>query len=185
MQRWDNKKVTREEKLKVIQNLLSGILDISTYRPPRNYTVLLENDKATVKHYNSEDIELSLEQYELWKQSLSEQDLCFIVNVQDYSAKDAIVIPSDSEGEPIVFRPDPRFKSIANEWEEIKTYNEPEGQDLRERVKDEPKEQPKREARKSPKNEVTNDLPADENLPVLPNYGKLSEYGQTWKLRRN
>jgi hypothetical protein len=185
MQKWAKGKASKEEKLTFIQNFLSGMLDLTTYRPPKNYTVMLENNKATVKHYNSEDLELTLEQYELWRQSLSEQDLLFVVNVQDFSAKDAIVIPGDSESQPVIFRPDPRFKSIANEWEEIKTYNEPEGQDLRERVKDEPKEQPKREARKSPKNEVTNDLPADENLPVLPNYGKLSEYGQTWKLRRN
>jgi hypothetical protein len=185
MQRLDSKKVSKAEKLQVIQNLISGILDISNYRPPKNYTVLLENDKATVKHYSEGDLELSLEHYELWKQTLGEQDLLFVVNVQDYSAKDAVVIPGDHESEPVILRPDPRFK----QWEEVRTYGEEEGQDLRERVKDEPKEQPKRQARKSPKKDLKNDIPAikleDDIFPILPNHGKISDYGKTWKLRRN
>jgi hypothetical protein len=158
-----------KDKLTFIQNLLSGMIDISTYKTPQVYNVFVreEEERYEVRGLlskKSEPVVFNQEQYDSWHGTLSEQDMVFIIRNQKGNEPLIEVAPNRIEPVPVVER-------------------------LEERPKDVQTIAPKTEARKQPKKRLKNDpatieaIQVRDEIFIMKSYGKLSEYGDTWKIQ--
>jgi hypothetical protein len=103
------RRVDTKQKLSFLRSLLSGVVDMSALLPARYYTTVVRDGKVTISEAGEQDIEMSPEQYEQWKQTVRPEDVLFETIAQDFSGEIVGVIPGNAEAEPVLFVSDPRF----------------------------------------------------------------------------
>jgi hypothetical protein len=165
-------KISRDQKLKVIQNLLSGVIDLTQYRAPRSYQVFACNGQYEVTgcltdNQDNQLMVLNEEQYKAWHETLGEQDVLFIIRWDEYTQHDEQLSPSqhlakyDAE----------RLKELEQEVQTIAP-------------KTEPVKTPKKSLRIDPVS-IEETITVNKEVFVMPRSGKLSQYGETWRIKNN
>lgn len=165
MSKWDKPK-SYKEKLQFIQSVLNG-----------NFEPLAQPSSYQVMHFAGDDPEtftvscktnpqwskiMNRDEYEQWRSTLKDCDTVFIIKFEEYGTNEPLKDESQIKAEYEAERKQ-RIETAAKETK----------------------------ARKSKKNEPAKEievLKIDDNyfpLQPIPNHGKISEYGQTWKLRNN
>jgi hypothetical protein len=162
-------KISRDQKLKVIQDLLTGHIDLTKYRAPKSYQVFACNGQYEVTDCLTDKglMLLNEEQYKAWQQTLGEQDILLIIRWDEYTQPDAQLSPSQHMAK--------------YEAERLKELEQPL-----------PTTAAKSEVRKTPLKHVKIDpvsieetITVDKEVFVMPRSGKLSQYGETWRIKNN
>jgi hypothetical protein len=178
MRRWGNhtKTKSREEKLKLIQSILNGNFDYDAYNfKPRHFQVFHEQHTDSSKDvysvtapYGDQPFNQTFnkEQYEDWSSKLHDQDMVFMISFTE-----------DGMNEPL--KEDLSSLGITTSFEPKKEVEQP-----IQAAEQKPRKRPAIEPEKEP--EQIDIIKIEENyFPVMRNYGKLSEYGETWRLTKN
>jgi hypothetical protein len=95
------RRVDTKQKLSFLRSLLSGAVDMSSLLPARYYTTVVRDGKVTISEAGEQDIEMSPEQYEQWKQTVRPEDVLFETEVADFSGELVSVSPGDQWHKPI------------------------------------------------------------------------------------
>ena len=177
--------MTKQDKLRVIQNFLSGVIDLQAYMPPKVHTVTIDEDKVVIVSPTNPKIEMNIEQYKQWKETLPEHDLLFEIMLERYDEKPTCIIPGDFEHKPVVFVPQKGNEPLDEESTAAQLHADYEAEKKKQVFTPAESPKPRKRAVIKPVDKIQAIQVEEDIFPVMPNSGKLSDYGITWKLRNN
>jgi hypothetical protein len=169
VQRWGKSKISKEDKLKLIRSILNGNFDFDELSTqPRHYQVTQWTGEGTYtvhcRDHNEAAKEMTQEEYDQWHSTLRDCDVVFHVKFEEYRTNEPLQDESQLEAQHEAHKAT-RIERPIKETKPVKS------------------KQNKPVIEQDGNNEV---LKVDDNyFPMMPNSGKISEYGITWKLRNN
>src|SRR6187455_1247192 len=83
-----------QQKVRVIKEVLTGHIDLSSYASPRCYNVIQEEkDVYQVKDIQSKNVQettMNHEEFMQWRSTLREKDVLFMITCYDYTDDELI-----------------------------------------------------------------------------------------------